>query len=695
MATQLQNREGFFHTYSALLVCLFLIASTFCVYWQITESEFVYFDDGAYVADNPHVKAGLTLEGVVWAFTAVRAGMYHPLTWLTHMLDCQIFGMNAGLHHLTNLFLHIANSLLLFLVLRRMTGALWRSSCVAALFALHPLHVESVAWVSERKDLLSALFWMLTTWSYVTYTRHPGIKTYLAVCALFVLGLLAKPMLVTLPFVFLLLDYWPLERLRLVESDRPFRDPNQRRRALHLIAEKVPLLALTAVASVIAYIAQNTTGSTGSLEQYPLHLRIENSLVSYAVYAVRMIWPRGLAAFYPYLNEIPTWKTLGAALFLACTSIAAFGTIRRRPYLSVGWLWYLGTLVPVIGLVQVGSQSMADRYTYIPLIGLFIAVSWGGAELAAKWRRREIVLGGLACAILPVLMWLSWLQAGYWKNSVVLFEHAIDVTRYNYVAHYNLGNVLVFQAKPDKAVSHYLETIRIRPDHAKAHNNLARVLASQGKGTEALDHYYKALKIDPGFASPHYNLGGYFSGQGNIDKAAAHYSEAVRLNPGSAEARSKLAEVLLRQGRLGEAVRQYAEVLRLRPDFAAHYNLGVALLEMGSLDEAIRHFAESLRLMPGNALAHNNMGNALARKGLAAEAVTHYAAALRINPHLIEAHLNLGVVLSRQGDFEGAIQQFSQVLRIQPENRKARRGIEQTRRLMAQPAEEPEDRSEQ
>ncbi|MCK4790847.1 MAG: tetratricopeptide repeat protein [Desulfobacteraceae bacterium] len=681
MVNESTHKEEFFSIHRDALICMFLAIATLTVYWQVTNSQFVYIDDGLYVTNNTRVQGGLSLENIIWAFTTGHACFWHPLTWLSHMMDCQFFGMSPGWHHVTNLLLHIANILLLFLVFRKMTGALWRSAFVAALFALHPFHVESVAWVSERKDLLSTFFWFLTMWSYIRYVERPGIKTYLPVLLFFTLGLMAKPMLVTLPFVLLLLDYWPLGRFQFGEYGGLFSGSQERWLTFRLIWEKIPLFIVAAGASIAAYVAQQTCGSIGSLGQYPLFLRIANALVSYGTYIVKMIWPHDLSVFYPYLGKISTWQAVGAGLFLICASIMVVRMVRRHPYLTVGWLWYLGTLVPVSGLIQVGSHSMADRYTYVPLIGLFILISWGVPELAARWRRGRIVLCALAGVFLSVFMSITWVQVGYWTNSIALFEHAIDVTPYNSLAHYNLGNLLARGGKFDEAIRHYHEALGIRPDHAKAHNNLGLVLAKQGKITQASKHYFKALRIDPSFASPHFNLGNLSAAQGKFDEAIAHYFEALRLRPDSAEVHNSLAAILYRRGRMEEAVRHYSEVLRIQTGYSAHYNLGYALLSAGRLNEAIAHFVESLRMKPDNPMAHNNMGNALARLGNVAEAVSHYREALRIKPGFVDAHINMGIVLKRQGKFDEAVSHFREVLRTQPDNEKARRNLEQSLQL--------------
>ncbi len=378
-----------------ILICLFLVLATLTVYWQVGNYEFVNFDDDKYIIENFHVQKGLTRDSVIWAFTATHVSNWHPLTWLSHMLDFQLYGLNPSGHHLTNVFFHLVNTLLLFLVLKLMTGALWRSGLVAALFAVHPLHVESVVWVAERKDVLSTLFWMLTLWAYLGYTKRPGVKRYLVILLAFALGLMAKPMLVTLPFVLLLLDYWPLKRIELGQSaiglpaaSQPSTIANKPgAQAFRLLLEKTPMFVLAAVSSVVTFIVQKSGGAVGALETYPFKIRMANALLSYVIYLKKMIWPQNLAVFYPHPGQsLPMWQAAGAGLLLVVVSIAVIRAGRRYPYLPVGWLWYVGTLVPVIGLVQVGDQAMADRYTYVSLIGLFIVVAWGVPDVARSWR---------------------------------------------------------------------------------------------------------------------------------------------------------------------------------------------------------------------------------------------------------------------------------------------------------------------
>jgi len=637
------NKDTLFGIRSDLLICLFLGLIALVVYWQVINHEFINYDDPTYVTDNHHVQAGLTLESLTWSFGFTREGTYwHPLTWLSHILDCQLYGLNPGMHHLTNLILHMASSIFLFLVLGRMTGALWKSAFVAALFALHPLNVDSVAWVAERKNVLSTFFWMLTMLTYAYYSKRPNPYKYLLTFFCFALGLLAKPMLVTLPFVLLLLDYWPLGRLRSPTIPSAFR----------LALEKVPFFVLSGVGIYLSASSVEGLGTVIPMELRPMELRVANALVSYVSYIGKMIWPQGLAIHYPYPDMVPIWKATCAGLFLVLVSLVVLPAIKRKPYLSVGWLWFLGTLVPVTGLVQVGLwPAMADRWAYVPLIGLFIMIAWGVCDLVARWSHKKTVLASLSLAILLVLMILSWTQVRYWKNSISLFEHALNVTSNNCFAHTRLALDLANQGRLTEAIRHFFEALLINPGYANAHNGLGSALTKQGRMDEAIRHFYEALRIDPGCAEGHYNLGRILNKQGRTDEAISHYVQALRINPDFAEAHNNLGSVLANQGRMNEAFSHFSAALQIKPRYAgAHYNLGGILANRGRMDEAIKHYFHALRINPGFAEAHNGLGVVLAKQGRVNEAISHYSEALRINPRYTEARNNLNSALTIKGE---------------------------------------------
>jgi tetratricopeptide (TPR) repeat protein len=477
-----------------LLICAVITVLTLLVYGPMIDHSFISFDDDDYITNNPVVRRGLTLDGLVWAFASPHVYNWHPLTWLSHMADVQLFGLNAGGHHLMGLLLHTVNALLLFFVLRSMTRALWQSSVVAALFALHPFHVESVAWAAERKDLLSTLFWLLTIGFYLRYVKNPGIRRFWPVCLCYAAGLMAKQMAVTLPFLLLLLDYWPLRRL---DPTPPTPGSPTRFRwsgISPLIWEKLPLFVMAAGASLLIYLIQTQTGIVKSAAEFPFSARLANALVAYIAYLFKTVYPLNLAVFYPHPGTtLPLWQAAGVALLLAAITVSVLHS--TKPYLVVGWFWYLGTLVPVIGLVQVGIQGMADRYTYVPLIGIFIMAVWGIADLVAGWRSRKAVLAFAAAAGLAALTILTWLQVGTWQNSITLYSHAIKVTAGNYWAEYNLGLALMAEDRDDEAFPHFQEAIRIQPGFADAYLNIGVIQAKRGRIDNALANFGRVLEL--------------------------------------------------------------------------------------------------------------------------------------------------------------------------------------------------------
>lgn len=564
------------------VICVLLIIATLVTYGQVKDHAFVNLDDIHYITDNAHIKNGLTYEGVKWSLTAVYASNWHPVTWLSHMLDVQLFGLKPGAHHLVNLFFHVINTLLLFMILNRMPGALWKSAFVAALFALHPLHVESVAWASERKDVLSAFFWMLTMGAYVYYTEKPDFKRYLATLAFFILGLMAKPMLVTLPFVLLLLDYWPLNRFQFqrAEKDDSQKSLNagntrqKKRKAekpqhpwavlLPLLKEKIPFIILSALSGVVTIYAQKE--ATLSLQALPFADRIGNAFFSYIKYIKKMLWPQDLAVFYPPLVVLPAWQILTAAVLLLGITLIMLWKGKRYPYGPVGWFWYLGTLVPVIGLVQAGEQSMADRYTYIPIIGLFITAAWGIPEPLKTWRHQKIFLAVSSCLLIFALMSVSYKQVSCWKDSITLFQHCLDVTHDNYVAHVNLGVELIRLGKTEEAIAHFRKALMIKPNDAEAHANLGNELLRQGKTEEAISHFTTALQFNPNMTSVYINYGAALATQGKFDEAIRYLNKAVELGPGVVNAHGMLASVLFMYGKHDQAADEFREVLRLNPE---------------------------------------------------------------------------------------------------------------------------------
>ena len=518
------------------------------------------------MTENRYVSQGLSKESVIWAFRSTHASNWHPITWLSHMLDVELFGMNAGAHHLTNLLFHILNSLLLFIVFRKMTAHVWQSGIVALLFAIHPLHVESVAWVAERKDVVSTFFGLLTIWSYARFAQRPEMARYLAVVGFFSLGLLAKPMVVTLPFVLLLLDYWPLNRIQAGQSNNHTGKPNPGLAVLRLIYEKIPLFALAGISCAVTFLAQKKGEALGLLDVHPLMMRVANAVVSYVKYLQKLIWPHDLAILYPYPEVIPAWQVFGASALLGCVTFLTIRYRKRLPWLFVGWFWYVGTLVPVIGLVQVGVQALADRYTYIPLIGVFLILTWGAAALIGNWRYKKIGLSAIAIVVFFVQISSAWAQVSYWKNSIRLFEQALRVTDGNYVIHNNLGFELALLGQKDKALKRYNETLRINPNFELAHINLGSVLFSQGKIEESVAYYREVLTTKPDFSGVHYNFGILLLKTGRIDEAVDHFHEALRIKPDFAEVYNGLGAAMVSKGKIAEAIANFRQAIRIKPD---------------------------------------------------------------------------------------------------------------------------------
>ncbi len=583
-----------------LLVALCLITGIILIYIKVQNFDFVGYDDELYVTENLHVQKGVSLEGIKWAFTTFHSANWHPLTWLSHMLDCELYGLNPAGHHLTNIEFHIANALLLFIILFKITGAIWRSAFVATLFALHPLHVESVAWVSERKDVLSTFFGLLAIAAYSRYVINSSAKYYILVIAFLSLGLMAKPMLVTIPFVLLLLDFWPLERFQ-YQRDFYFTSEKTRgdalRRNLQIILEKIPLVIPVVISCIVTFIAQKSEGAVKSIGALPLKSRIANTFVSYVNYVLKAIWPHKLAVFYPHPgNTLPLWQSVGGALLIIVVCYGAIWKAKKYPFIPVGLFWYLGTLVPVIGLVQVGNQAMADRYTYIPLIGIFIIVSWGAPELFKEWRFQKIFLGISAAILLVALSWKSFFQLNSWKNGIVLFEHAVSVTDNNYLAHNNLGKAYE-SIDLDKAVSHYEKAVKIRPDDEMVFFNLGNAFLEKGNIDDAVRHYLKALNIKPDYPAALNNLGGALVKKGDYDEAIYYFKTAIRTESKEADARMNLASVLFLKGKPDEAISQYRKILQTEPENAdTHYNLAYVLSFQNKIKEAVLHYKEAIRI---------------------------------------------------------------------------------------------------
>ncbi|NOS70226.1 MAG: tetratricopeptide repeat protein [Verrucomicrobia bacterium] len=643
-----------------ILINLLLLFLVIGVFYPSLQNGFVAFDDNVYVYENSQVRSGLTWGGVQWAFSTLDVGgLWHPLTWLSLMLDCELFGLQPGGHHLTGLLLHAINTVLLFVALRRLTSATWRSAVVAALFAVHPLHVETVAWISDRKDALGALFFMLSLIMYSRYVQVSGnvARTseatgfqprttawrpmtsgcYWLVIFFFTCGLLSKPTVMILPAILLLLDCWPLQRLESAGQGMRFE-------AIRLlIVEKLPLLAVGLFCALIGIYGQKKFGMLQTTAQFPLVDRIPNSVISCFQYLVQMFWPAGLAAYYPYPRSFPILPQAGMAVAELAMSLVVLKAFWRRPYLAIGWFWYLVALFPVIGLVQIGSYARADRYTYLPLIGVFLLLAWGAYDLTKRWRFQTFILSVVAGIAILSCAVLARQQLAVWQNSETLFRHAVESVPENYVAHNNLGNALV----------------------------------RGGRLVEAKGHFLAALKIHPAFGAAHYNLANILTGEGDLAGALTHYNTAVESQPDYADARYNLGIILTKLGKPGDAVVQFREAARLKPNFVeAHHSLGGALVQLGRTAEGIVELIEAVRLKPDFAHARNDLGIALALSRNPSGAETNFAALTRLEPLNADAHYNLANSLSEQGKFKAAASEYAEVLRLNPQDQNARNKLQ-------------------
>jgi len=587
---------------------------TMIAYWPIKNCAFINYDDPAHVYENIYVQQGLTWNSIKWAFSddcLSFVSHWHPITWLSFMLDYEIFGMNPRGYHLTNLLLHIFNSILIFLIFSHITKTVWQSASVAVLFAIHPMHVESVAWITERRDVLSTLFWMITTGTYILYTEHKTLIRYLLMTALFIIGFMSKSMLVTLPFALVLLDYWPLGRLRL---DAPA--ITRWRSIRSCIWEKLPLFALSVIFTILTYILGQKAGTIANTSLIPLTKRIENAIISLSIYMEKMVWPQKMAIFYPYPKEFQLWQFFGGIIVFAGISIIVLRMWKKLPYNFVGWFWYLGTILPVIGIVQNGSQAYADRYTYVPYIGLFIMISWTIPLVTKNLSYRRTILIAGAAVIITIFTIITRVQVGYWKNSEVLMTHAIEVTENNYIAHNSLGNALIKQGYSEEAYAHFMEAAQINPHYAPVQNNIGNVLYHLGWHEESIEYYFNALRIDPKDAEAHNNLGVALMSMGRLDEAENHLTEAVRIRPYYTSARFNLALILFNKGNMTLAAEQLKYALRYKPNlYQAHYLLGKIAFNEGRYGDAVKHFQDTLRLNPDFEAANNDIRNALAMQG--------------------------------------------------------------------------------
>ncbi|HBG25919.1 MAG: hypothetical protein A2Y10_00680 [Planctomycetes bacterium GWF2_41_51] len=615
----------------SILICAFLAAAIIAVYWPVYKFDFVKYDDDVYVTDNKNVQNGFDFKNIKWAFTSGYASNWHPLTWLSHTLDYQLFKDCAGGHHIINILFHIANSLLLFYLFKKMTSSLWPRVFIAAAFALHPLHVESAAWIAERKDVLSTLFWILTMIAYVNYVKDQKVKWYLSALLFFILGLMSKPMLVTIPFVLLLLDYWPLER----------------KFSKSLLIEKIPFFICSAALSVITYLVQHSSGAITNIEFYGLKLRIGNIIVSYADYILKMIWPMNLACLYPFpAGGIPAAKVIISGIVLLLISIISIRLARKHKFFLFGWLWYLGTLFPVIGLVQVGAHAIADRYTYMPLTGLFVIIAFAAKEFIS--RKRYNLIAVPAAAVLIFWSVISFQQVKYWKDSLTLFAHTLNITKTNFIINANYAACLNDAGRYDEAIEESKKLIAMKPQSPEVLNDFGCGLMNAGRILEAVEQFRLALKYKPQFPQAYYNLGNALKKINNYEQAAWCYQQAIKFKPDYADAYVNLALTFNEQQKFQESLEICDKVLEFEPqNVFAHGYRGMALASLGKTAEAINEIRFVLKSRPSDIEMYRNLGILLQRNGQTAEAVKAYNDALRIDPNDKNTKLLLEAVLKK------------------------------------------------
>ncbi|MBN1788373.1 MAG: tetratricopeptide repeat protein [Sedimentisphaerales bacterium] len=653
------------------LICLALTVITAAVYYQVYTFEFIDYDDSGYVLENENIHNGITPETVKWALTAQYFSYWHPLTWLSHALDWQLYGSNPAGHHITSLIFHLANTLLFFLVLKQMTAALWPSAFVAVLFALHPLHVESVAWIAERKDVLSTFFWLLTIWAYVRFVRWPKISRYLIVVVFFAFAVMSKPMVVTLPFVLLLLDYWPLNRLDL-SRDPKRRKAGPKRSITYLVVEKLPLFVMVIGLCTVTFIVQRKLGAMRLSGEYTLFVRIANALISYLQYIAKMFWPVRLAVFYPYPGQDVSLPLAGisAVILLALTGIV-LRFAEKYKYLVTGWFWYLGTLVPVIGLVQVGVQARADRYTYVTLTGLFIIIAWSLPQLLAKWKYKKQVLTAAAVSVLLVMSIYTHFHLRYWRNTTSLFQHALDVTQDNYIAHLCMATYTRKHHDYDGTIYHCRQVQKIKPDDINVHSRLADTYFDAGRFEEAVEEYRIYLQKQPNDPNAMIALGITLGQLNKPDQAVECFMQAITIKPDLEAAHTNLGFVLARKGHLEQAAERLAEAIRINPDSVkAHYHFSHVLIRQGKINTAVIHLEKALQLDPDWPQVLNDLAWILsANKNHAIrnpqKAVRLAARACELanyqKPELLDT---LSVAYAAAGDFDKAVETAQKALQL-------------------------------
>ena len=702
-----------------LFMVFSLVVLTAALFSPVLTHDFINYDDTDYITENPKVTSGWTREGLIWAFTSRLHGHWHPLTWLSHMTDYHIFGAHPAGHHFVSLLLHLANTLILFLFFNRITGALWKSAFLSALFAIHPLHVESVAWTADRKDILCAFFWMVSLWLYYRYTQRPSVGRYGLLVLGFVSALASKSMAVTLPFVLLLIDYWPLNRFAQPNAVRPQKAEMRwvagliRSRFFALAIEKTALFVLLLIAVLITLAAMRYEAPSLKwvVKILPSQVHVSNALISYVSYIGKMFWPADLSIAYPYFINIPVKNTAAAGIFLVGVTVFAWRMRLKKPYLFVGWLWYLITLLPAVGLIKSGPHAPADRYTYLPLIGLFIILTWAIPDVTKRWRNRNIIIAFMAIVVLSIMATWTVFQLGYWKNSETLFRRAVAISDINWIAHNNLGNALARQGRLDEAIFHYQKSLGVKPDNAKAQNNLGAVLTRKGRTKEAIFHLQNALDLKPRFFEARFNMADALTRQGEYKEAAIYFEKALRLKPddtatllnfgvvrdrmGDSEKAMALFNRVLEndpenydalynigaisgaRGQISDALTYLNRALAVKPESEdAHYLAAEAYFQKNDLKRAAAHFTRTTAINPQNLDAQMKLGDIAMNTGDLAEAESRYTAALSIKPDFAGAHNNLGVTYARLGDMEKAVKHFSEAVRLDPNFPGAQKNLE-------------------
>lgn len=668
------------HPTAARTVCLLLALACFAAYWQVRQHGFVNLDEDLTVYENPHIRGGLTWAGVRWAFTAdllfqtPHATYWYPLTVLSRMVDVELFGVNPAGHHAVNVLLHAANAVMLFVLLMNLSGLFWESAFVAAVFALHPVHVESVAWLAERKDVLCAFFWFLTMLAYASYCRRRSRRRYGLVVGACACALMAKPMAVTLPFVLLLLDLWPLGRIK------P-KMPGGREEWAEVwqpVREKLPLLSMSLACGLVTVRAQWAGGAMSGLGALPFSRRVANALLSYTAYIGKIFWPRDLAVIYPLRESISAWAVAGSLVLLGGLTCVALLLVKRAPCVAVGWLWYIGVLAPVSGVAQAGVQCMADRFVYIPAVGIYIAVTMGLAQLMMPHRRWRPLVALGASVVLAALFVCTWRQLRFWRNGEALFTRSLAVAEASFIAHTNLGVELAKQGRINEAIGHYRRALALNPTYDIAHVSLGAALREIGDVDGALRHYRDALAVSPNNAAAHVNLGDILRRRGELDTAHEHLRAALTINPYNAVGHVRLGAVYLEKGDTAQAMAHFRTALTLDPGSpAVHMNLGTVWLEKGNVGAAVDALKRAVSLKPDFVAAHFNLGNALRQKGDADAAIRQYRRALKLRPQHVEAMTNLGASLMAKGDHDQAVECFEAALRTKPDLFSARINLAQ------------------